>query len=392
MSAVQGHVDARFARVREVFEASFAPSAGSERERGASVAVVIDGKLVVDLHGGFMDKAQAQPWTDDTIANVWSVTKAWTSTMALRLVDQGKLDLDRPVASYWPELGRHGKGDLRVRELLAHRAGLPAIRDLLPPEALFDWEAMTSALANETPWWPPGTKHGYHAVTFGWLVGELIRRVSGKSPGTFFRDEIAGPLGIAHHAMMGFGPEEDPRCAELRFSKRDPNGPPTLVDKLMAAPESMAARAFSNPPALVIPHIALSRAWRGAELPAINGHTNARALARFYGALARRGEIDGVRVLSSTLATELAKEHSVGHDAILDVETRFGLGFMLNLPHASFGPNEGCFGHPGMGGSVGCANPEARVGFGYVTNMLGVHILVDPRASRLIDAVYASLA
>jgi CubicO group peptidase (beta-lactamase class C family) len=382
---MQGTFDPRFARVRDVFAEGFV----AHGEVGASVALMLEGKLVVDLWSGFMDRGKTRPWTESTIANVFSVTKGWTAICAHRLVDQGKLDLDRPVAKYWPEFAQGDKSDLPVRALLAHRAGLPAIRELLAPEALFDWAMMTAALAKETPWWTPEQKHGYHAVTYGWLVGEVIRRVSGKMPGVFFRDEIAGPLGL--DARIGLDAADDVRCADLRFLRREPGSPPTFAQRLMAAPESMAARAFTNPAALVIPDIALSRAWRGAEIPSINGHGTARANARLYGALANGGSLDAVEILTKASIDRARIERSHGEDAILGVPTRFGLGFMLSEPEASFGPNDGAFGHAGMGGAVGFADPAARIGFGYVTNMLGTHIHLDPRAMRLIDAVYASL-
>ena len=382
---MNGKVDARFSRVRDVFAEGFA----SHGELGAAVAVTLDGELVVDLYQGFTDRARTRPWTESTLANLFSVTKAWTAVCVLRLVDEGKLDLDRPVAAYWPEFAQGDKGTLPVGALLDHTAGLPAIRDLLPPEALFDWSAMTTVLAKEAPWWVPGTKHGYHAVTYGWLVGELIRRVSGKTPGAYFQDHVAGPLALDAH--IGLAEAEDARCSELRFLPRDPHAPPTFAQRLMSAPESMAARAFTNPAALVTPNVALSRAWRGAELPAINGHGTARANARLFGVLACGGAAGGVRVLEPETLARARTERSRGVDAILGVPTRFGLGFMLTEPEASFGPNESAFGHPGLGGSLGFGDPEARIGFGYVTNMLGVHLHIDPRAQRLIEAVYASL-
>ena len=382
---MNGKVDARFSRVRDAFAEGFA----SHGELGAAVAVTLDGDLVVDLYEGFADRARTRPWTESTLANLFSVTKAWTAVCALRLVDEGKLDLDRPVAAYWPEFAQGDKGTLPVRALLDHTAGLPAIRELLPPDALFDWSAMTTALAKEVPWWTPETKHGYHAVTYGWLVGELIRRASGKSPGAYFRDHVAGPLALDAH--IGLAEAEDARCSELRFLPRDPHAPPTFAQRLMSAPESMAARAFTNPAALVMPNVALSRAWRGAELPAVNGHGTARANALLYGVLAGGGAAGGVRLLEPGTLARARTERSRGVDAVLGVPTRFGLGFMLTEPEASFGPNESAFGHPGLGGSLGLADPEARIGFGYVTNMLGVHLHVDPRAQRLIEAVYASL-
>jgi CubicO group peptidase (beta-lactamase class C family) len=249
---------------------------------------------------------------------------------------------------------------------------------------------MTTALAAEAPWWEPGEKHGYHPFTFGWLVGEVIRRVSGKTPGQYFRDEVAGPLSLDAH--IGLDAANDARCSEVRSAPRDPARGPALVERIMAEPQSMAARAFTNPISMVLPGTVTSRAWRGAEVPAVNGHVTARALARFYGALARGGELDGVRVLSERSVAQCLEERRFGYDPILDVSSRFSLGYMLPQPDAALGPNPRSFGHPGAGGSLGFADLEARVGFGYVTNLLGTYVQIDPRATALIDAVYDSIA
>jgi CubicO group peptidase (beta-lactamase class C family) len=365
---ISGECDGRFARVREVFAESFA----DKLALGAAVAVTIDGRAVVDLWGGVADRTR--PWERDTLVNVFSTTKGFTAMCAHRLADQGLLELDAPVSRYWPSLG-HG---ITVAMLLDHSAGLPAVRTPLPPEALFDWDAMTNALAAETPWWEPGTAHGYHAVTFGWLVGEVIRRVSGKSVGEYFR-ELAGDLDI----HIGFGPELDARCAELRTGPR-PNTPePTLFERIMMAPESMTARAFANPPSLLMPGTVASRAYRAAEIPATNGHATARAIAALY------GTID--RVLSREAIQRCGTERRFGRDLVLDVTTRFSLGFMLSQPGDMFGPNDSAFGHPGMGGSVGFFDPVARVGFGYTMNRMGTSTILDPRPEALIDALYQSL-
>ncbi|MDB4994407.1 MAG: EstA family serine hydrolase, partial [Myxococcaceae bacterium] len=337
--------------------------------------MTIDGKPVVDLWGGLADKDTARAWEKDTLVNVFSTTKGFTAMCAHRLVDQGLLDLEAPVAQYWPELARHGKEAIRVRWLLDHRAGLPAVKATLPPEALFDWTAMTSALAAEAPWWTPGTQHGYHAVTFGWLVGEVIRRASGRTMGAYFRDEIARPLGLDVH--VGLDPKDDARCAELRPGRKRPNES-TLFDRIMSAPDSMTAKAFTNPIAMVMPGTVGSRAFRAAELPSVNGHATARSIARLYGVLACGGEQDGVRVLSGESIDRARTESSSGLDAVLGVSTRFGLGFMLSQPEASFGPSAGAFGHPGAGGSIGFADPECRVGFSYVMNRMGSSLLLDP--------------
>lgn len=383
--SVRGENDPRFARVREVFEASFRDGT----ELGAAVAVTIDGKPVIDLWGGVADKDTARAWERDTLVNVFSTTKGLTAMCAHRLVDQGLLDLEAKVARYWPEFAGQGKDDIRVRSLLDHRAGLPAVNETLPPEALFDWAAMTRALAAEPPWWTPDTQHGYHAVTFGWLVGEVIRRAAGRTMGAYFREEIAEPLGLDVH--VGLDSKHDARCAELRPGRRRPEES-TLFDRIVSAPYSMTAKAFANPITMLMPGTVGSRAWRAAELPSVNAHATARSIGRLYGALACGGEQDGVRVLSAESIARARTERSSGVDAVLGVPTRFGLGFMLPQPEARFGPSASSFGHPGAGGSIGFADPEHRVGFAYVMNRMGSSLLLDPRPAALIDAFYTCLA
>jgi CubicO group peptidase (beta-lactamase class C family) len=386
MSATaQGFCDPRFAGVRDAFDDSLARG----KELGASVSVVLDGVTVVNLWGGFADRGQKRPWSEDTLVNVFSTTKGVTSVLAHRLVDEGKLDVDAPAARLWPELDTAGKGAITTRMLLSHRAGLPALREPLPPEALFDWERMTSALAAEEPWWEPGSRHGYHPFTFGWLVGEVIRRASGKTVNAYLLETLAGPLGL--DLRLGAPVADDARCAELRASGRADGDPPTLFERIMAEPTSMTAKAFTNPFSMVAPGSAVSRAWRDAELPAVNAHATALAIARLYGALARGGELDGVRVLSRERIDDAREERSRGLDAVLGVDTRFGSGFMLTQPGEAFGPNASAFGHTGAGGSLGFADPEARIGFSYVMNRMGTAILVDARARTLIDALYAAL-
>ena len=383
---VQGAIDPRFERVRAAFRATFdAPS-----ELGAAVAITIDGRPVVDLWAGSRDGQRTKRWERDTLVTVFSTTKGLTALCAHRLVDQGKLDLDAPVATYWPEFAAAGKEHVRVRSLLDHRAGLPAISQPLPAEALFDWPRMTGALAAQKPWWVPDQEHGYHAMTFGWLVGEVIRRVSGKTVGAYLRDEIAKPLGLDLH--IGLAASEDARCAEVRPGPRPAGDEETLLARILRDPEGMTAKAFINPMNMMTPGLLSSREWRGSEVPAANGHVTARAVARLYGALACGGELDGVRVLSRESLARCSAERSHGLDRILGVTSRFSLGFMLSQPHESFGPNDASFGHPGAGGSLGFADPVARIGFGYAMNRMGSHILLDPRPKSLIAALYACLA
>jgi len=382
---IEGSCDPRFERVR----AAFAENFETRNEYGASVAITIDGKPVVDLWAGHSDKARTLPWNSDTIVNVFSTTKGLMSIAAHRLVDQGMLDLDAPVARYWPEFAQGGKGDVPVRQLMNHRAGLPAIRKKMADDACYDWVAMTAALAAEQPWWVPGTKHGYHALTMGWLVGEVIRRASGKTVGQYFRDEIAGPLGLDCH--IGLDAQHDARCGQMIASPPPPPGQVNLYQYSLDNPESVTAKAFFNPGTAMKLGAVNGRSWRGAEIPAANGHTNAHALARLYGALARGGEVDGVRVLQPAAITRCSTEESAGVDEVLLIPTRFSTGFMLTQAHDPMGPNSRPFGHPGAGGSLGFADPDAKIGFGYTMNKMGPYILIDPRARVLIDALYASL-
>jgi CubicO group peptidase (beta-lactamase class C family) len=379
---IGGICEPRFQRVREAFAENFS----LHGEVGATVAATVDGKPVVDLWAGYADAARTRPWTRDAIVNIASSTKGLTTICAHHLVDRGLLDLEAPVARYWPEFAQAGKAALPVHLLLSHRAGLPAIDAPLPTEAVYDWARMTSALAAQKPWWEPGTQHGYHTFTFGWLVGEVVRRITGKSLGTYWREEVAEPLGLDCH--IGLAAEHDARVAEFIPI---PPGQPDLEIELMRKAPPMVQKAINNPPKMVADMNTL--AWRRAEIPAGNAHTNAQALARVYGALACGGEVDGIRVLSPEAIERARTEQSSGPDPMLfGFPTRFGLGFSLPLEGTGFGPTSpSAFGCPGAGGSIGFADPEARVGFGYVMNQIQPGMPPDPRALRLIGALYASL-
>jgi len=387
LTTIEGDCGSRFARVKETFAENFR----DRREVGAAVSVTVDGESVVDLWGGHADAARTRPWQRDTLVNVYSTTKGMTAICAHQLVDEGLLDLDAPVAEYWPEFAQAGKGDVPVRLLLGHRAGLPAVSEVLPAGALYDWSAITAALAAQEPWWTPGDGHGYHAVTFGWLVGEVVRRITGKSLGTTFRERVAGPLGADFH--IGLAASEHDRTGELHgLGSAEVEGEGKSIAMLILQdPAGMVSKAFLNPPSLALG--ANHAAWREAEIPGANGHATAHAIARVYAALACGGDLGGVHVLSREGIDRCRTEQSHGRDRILQRPTRFGLGFMLSLDEADgrFGPSPGAFGHPGMGGSVGFADPERRVSFGYAMNRMGPHILLDPRAIALIDSVYACL-
>ena len=381
---IEGHCDPRFAAVRAAFEANF-----TEREElGAAVTVHVDGRTVVDLWGGWADAGRERAWERDTVANVWSTTKGVTALCAHVLADRGLLDFDAPVASYWPEFAAAGKDTLPVRHLLSHRAGLAGLREKHTVADLCDWEKTCARLAATEPWWEPGTRSGYHAITYGHLVGEVIRRITGVLPGEFVRREITGPLGIDF--SIGLPEKEAGRAAELVH-------PPAAASSEQAAVfaqlEPVAIAALANP--LVGAAEANTPRWRAAEIPAANGHGTARAIAALYGIYARHGLSGDHRVLSPE-AVERAREGQgacrdliLGHGFTHDTET--GLGVWLSGPNNSYGPNPRAFGHDGFGGSCGHADPEARVSLGYVMNRMGPRIADDPRKMALIDAVYTAL-
>jgi CubicO group peptidase (beta-lactamase class C family) len=305
----------------------------------------------------------------------------------LILVDRGQVDLDAPVAAYWPEFAAHGKSDVTVRTLLSHRAGLPAIRRPLADDVIYEWKLMTGALADEEPWWTPGSTHGYHVNTFGFLAGEIVRRVSGQSFGAFFQREVARPLDVDFH--FGFGPEHDDRVAEYLFAGESSKFTDEGVEEQQVvgddeARQFLLSRVYLNPPALSGIGTVNTRAWRAAEIPSANGHGTARAVARIYSALASGGILD-----QATLDEAIA-EASSGPDFVLGRPSRFGLGFQLTQPERPLGPNPRSFGHFGVGGSLGFADPDVGLAFAYVLNSSGPR-WQNPRNRGLIDAVYAAL-
>lgn len=371
---IQGHFELKFEAVREAFAALF----DDPQERGAALCIQIGGETVLDLWAGTADKDGAEAWHSDTIANLFSCTKTFTAVTALQLVGEGKLHLDEPVAHLWPEFATAGKEKITLRQLLCHQAGLPALRYLMPAEALYDWQSMTDALAAEEPWWTPGHGHGYAAITYGWLVGELLRRADGRGPGESIVARIARPLGLDFH--VGLADEEFHRVAYIARGKGNvgDEAAQRLLHAVMREPTSMTARAFTNPPSIMTS--TNKPEWRRMQQPAANGHGNARSLAGFFSGL-----LDG-RLLEAELLSELTREHSIGQDKTLLTQTRFGLGCMLDqpqVPNATFGLGPKAFGHPGAGGSVGFADPEREVAFGFVTNTLGPYVLMDPRAQKL---------
>lgn len=374
MVQIQGYFDLKFEALRNAFAALF----DDPQERGMALCVQVSGETVVDLWAGVADKEGRHAWHSDTILNLFSCTKTFTAVTALQLMGEGKLELDTPVARYWPEFAANGKEKITLRHLLSHQAGLPALRQMLPAEALYDWPTMTHALAAEQPWWGLGEGHGYAPITYGWLVGEVLRRVEGRGPGESIVARTATPLGLDFH--VGLADEEFERVAIISRGKGNFGdvAAQRLLKTMMSEPAAMTTRAFANPPSIMTS--TNKPEWRRMQQPAVNGHGNARSLAGFY-----TGLLDG-RLLESGLLSELTREHAVGEDKTLLTRTRFGLGCMLDQPdvaNATYGMGARAFGHPGAGGSIGFADPERDVAFGFVTNNLGPFVLMDPRAQKL---------
>jgi len=386
---LQGSCEPAFGAVRDALLSIVASGA----EVGAALAVHVDKHPVIDLWIGHRDAARTLPWQADTLVNLYSVGKAVTAICALRLVDEGRLDLDAPVGRYWPEFAQAGKKSLPVRYLLTHQAGLPAIATELPRGAMLDWDVMTTALAAQRPWWEPGQAHGYHVNTQGFLVGEVVRRITGKSLGTYLREEIAGPAGIEF--MIGFGPELDGRCADILppLPTSDADGRRMQLDvdlNALSDVDRMRVQAYVNPPDLSGRGVINTRSWRGAEVPSTNGHGTARAVARLYSALAADGDLDGVHVLSPETVALATRERVYGNDVVLQRPTRFGLGFQLTMPERPLGPGARAFGHFGAGGSLGFADPDARLAFAYAMNQ-GRTGWQHRHVRHLIDLVYRAL-
>ncbi len=393
MITIEGTVTAGFEPVREAFASNFA----ERGEVGAAFCAYVDGEKVVDVWGG--EARSGVPWAEDTLCLVWSTTKGATALVAQILADRGLLDVDAPVARYWPEFAAHGKDAVTVWHVLTHAAGLPywqGYRDLVHHDSDRNWdrtEDIARALAAAAPIWEPATKHGYHALTYGWLVGEIVRRITGKSLGAYFREEVAEPLGLDF--WIGLPAELHSRVADLLPAP--PPDDPELADMWAAvmAPDALTGQALLVGPLGGLEHVAEvanSANYRAAEVPAGSGITDARSLARMYAMLARGGELGGVRVASPESVAFHSAEQFRGDDVVLVSEKRYALGYMRPCPPIEeFGPNDEAFGHPGMGGSLGFADPVARVGYGYVMNQMMPGIQVDPRARALADALYGCL-
>ena len=369
---IRGDCDARFAAVREAFGKNFEQGV----EVGASFSAVVGGVSVVDLWAGHADAEKTRAWERDTIVNVFSTTKMMAALSTLLLVDRGQLDLDAPVAGLWPEFSQQGKDDIPVRQLLSHTSGLPGWDTPISIETLFDWDQAVSLLAAQKPWWKPGTQSGYHAITHGFLLGEVVRRACGDTIGRFFREQIAEPLGADFH--IGTATEHDARIGELI-----PPGAQAGAEN--SDPGSIAARAMGNP--ALTGDVANRLDWRRAEIPAANGHGNARSVARVAGAVADRGS----PLLSEATLTKAIEEQHYATDLVLGVPIRWGLGFGLTSKDFPLGPNPRTFFWGGWGGSLVVIDPDAQLGFAYVMNKMSQNALGDTRAFAPLAALYASL-
>ncbi len=375
-TTVHGHCDERYSAVRDTFQANL----DSGLEDGASVAIAVEGELVVDLWGGLADPTTGAEWEQDTICCLWSSTKTMAALCMLTLADRGLIDLDAPVATYWPEFAACGKDGVLVRHVMSHTAGLPGWTRPMELDDLYDTRAGAALLAEEAPWWEPGTAAGYHAVTQGYLLGEIVQRVTGTSLGTFFRTTFAEPLGADFH--IGIGAEHDHRIARIN--------PPANVLGGRSSAGSVGERALNNP--VISAEVGNTEDYRRIELPASNGHGNARSMAQVQSVVSNGGTVGGRSFLSSDAVEQIFREQWVGPDLVQEIDTRLGIGFGLNGPEVPVSPNaRACF-WGGWGGSVVINDLETRTTFAYGMNRMGDGLDTDFRAIGLVLAWHMSNA
>ncbi|MDD3837855.1 MAG: serine hydrolase domain-containing protein [Phenylobacterium sp.] len=373
MVEIAGFAKPSYAAVKDAFAANFA----EDRELGARFSLVEAGEVVVDLWAGHADRKRTHPFDETTLTPVFSTTKAVAALLIARLVDAGRLAYDQTVASVWPEFAQAGKGEVTVEQALSHQAGLPGFPDEMEASDWFDWDLICRKLAAMAPMWPPRTASGYHPVTYGYIAGEIFRRVDGRTMGTALREDLAGPLGL--DLWIGLPDPEHPRAAELQR--------PTGLPKFGQLNDATRA-AFLTPWSSPGGRGRSSAEWRRMEIPSANGHATALALARLFGALADGGWIDGEMILSPALIAELARERIRGQDLVLPFVMCWGAGVMRNETVKIWGPGEATFGHAGWGGSCVFVDPERRLAGAYVMNKQSTELIGDHRARRLIEAAY----
>jgi CubicO group peptidase (beta-lactamase class C family) len=373
---IHGHCDPAFRDVRDVFAANFA----ERGEVGAACCVMVGDRTVVDLVGGWADEARTREWQHDTMVNFYSAGKALLALVALQQVDAGRLHLDDPIADVWPEFGVGGKDTATLRHALTHQAGVPAIRRRLTDDDLWHWSRMADALAATPAWYPPGSRITYHTNTFGHLVGETVRRVTGDLPGTHLR-AIAGPLDA--DLWWGVPLDQHHRCADVIWAPASPT--PTLDLDTLDDATYLVFGGYFNPPGYSSQGVVNTAAWRSAQVPSTNGHGTATGLARLYRALVTPG-----RLLSTDLLDEATRVQAQGPCPVLGEDIAVGLGFVPTSERRPLGTNARSFGHFGTGGALGFGDPDAELGFGYVMN----HVVPRWQSTRnrsLVDAVYAAL-
>jgi len=358
--------------------AAFADNFARGEELGARFSLVRKGELLVDLWAGHADRARSQPFDERTLTPIFSTTKAVAALLIARLVDQGRLDYGQPVAEVWPEFGQAGKAAITVEQALSHQAGLSGFPDETDPAIWFDWNATCAKLAGMAPMWPPGTASGYHPVAYGYLAGEIFRRVDGRTMGTALREDLAGPFDL--DLWIGLPDAEHARCADLQR-------PPAFPDfgEINEPTKAAFLQPWSSPAGRG------QAEWRRVEIPSANGHATAPALARLMGALSNGGWLDGEMILTPALIAEMSRERIAGQDLVLPFVMSWGAGVMRNEALHPWGPGDATFGHSGWGGSCAFADPETGIAGAYVMNKQSAHLLGDPRAGRLIEAAYAAL-
>jgi CubicO group peptidase (beta-lactamase class C family) len=377
MATIEGAFDERFGALGELLSASI----DSGADLGASVAVTIDGELAVDIWGGWVDEERTRPWERETIVNVWSTTKTMMAMSALILADRGQLDLDAPVATYWPEFAANGKQDVLVRHVLSHTSGVSGWAQPVEVDDLYDWEKSTAMLAAQAPWWEPGTSSGYHALCQGHLVGEVIRRITGRKLGEFFADEVAGPLDLDFH--IGLDPSEFHRVTNVIPP------PPLPIDLTTLDMDSVLVKTFTGPAPSA--DVAWTSEWRRADIGAANGHGNARSVARAQAVVACGGTLDGVQLLSPSTVQQIFRVQADGVDQVLGVPSRFGMGY--GLPNESFPylpDGQICF-WGGWGGSVIIVDVGRRMTIAYMMNRMDAGLVGDTRGENLVRAAYAAV-
>jgi CubicO group peptidase (beta-lactamase class C family) len=377
MAEIHGTCDDNFESVRGALEHNI----DSGEELGASIVIDLDGQIAADMWGGFRDVARTEPWDRDTITNVWSTTKTVTSLAALMLADRGELDVDAPVARYWPEFAANGKQDVLVRHIMSHTSGVSGLDQPAAVEDMYDWGKATSRFAAQAPWWEPGTASGYHALNFGHLIGEVVRRISGSGLKQFVASEIAGPLGADF--QIGAAEPDWNRIANVI--------PPPALDFGELDPNSLVIRTFTGP--FVMAEFANTPGWRNADIGAANGHGNARSVARIMSAVSRGGEVDGVRLLRPETIDLIFREQASGPDLVLGVPLRFGIGYGLpqpdTIPYIPAG--RVCF-WGGWGGSIIIMDLDRKMTIAYMMNKMGPGIIGSDRAEQYVRAVYAAVA